>query len=195
MLYTDIKISGKQEQLNMEKLKKGIVQIGLSIIEIIVGILLLINPMGFMSGIIITAGIVMTVLGILQLIGYFRTKPEEAEQNKGLAKGILFILFGLFCAFRSGWFISTFPIFTVLYGVFSLVSGVGKLQWMTDMLRTKKQYWFVALIDSVITLIHAVLILFNPFASTAVLWTFIAVSLILEAVMDVLTYIFRRKES
>ena len=179
----------------MEKLKKGIVQIGHSIIEIIVGFLLLINPMGFMSGIIITAGIVMTVLGILQLIGYFRTKPEEAEQNKGLAKGILFILFGLFCAFRSGWFISTFPIFTVLYGVFSLVSGVGKLQWMTDMLRTKKPYWFVALIDAVVTLIFAVLILLNPFASTAVLWTFIAVSLILEAVMDVLTYIFRRKES
>ena len=179
----------------MEKLKKGIVQIGLSIIEIIVGILLLINPMGFTSGIIITAGIVMTVLGILQLIGYFRIKPEDAAQNKGLAKGILLILFGLFCAFRSGWFISTFPIFTVLYGVFSLVSGVGKLQWMTDMLRAKKQYWFVALIDAVVTLIFAALILFNPFASTAVLWTFIAVSLILEAVMDVLTYIFRGKES
>ena len=101
MLYTDIKISGKQEQLNMEKLKRGIVQIGLSIIEIIIGILLLINPVGFTSGIIITAGIVMTVLGILQLIGYFRTKPEDAAQNKGLAKGILLILFGLFCAYPS----------------------------------------------------------------------------------------------
>ena len=44
-----------------------------------------------------------------------------------------------------------------------------------------------------LTLTFAVLILCNPFSTTAILWTFIAVSLIVEAVVDILTYIFGKK--
>jgi len=49
------------------------------------------------------------------------------------------------------------------------------------------------LIGAVLTLGFAVLILLNPFATTAILWTFIAVSLIVEAAVDILTYIFDKK--
>jgi len=51
----------------------------------------------------------------------------------------------------------------------------------------------VALIGAVLTLVFALLILANPFASTAFLWTFIAISLIVEAVLDILAFTFGRK--
>ena len=106
---------------------------------------------------------------------------------------MIFLIAGLFCAFKSEWFIATFPVLTVIYGVATLLTSIRKIQWAIDMLRQKQKYWFVALIGAVLTLVFAILILCNPFSTTAILWTFIAVSLIVEAVVDILTYIFGKK--
>ncbi len=165
----------------------------MSIVEIVLGILLLIDPVGFTAGIIITFGIVLAIIGVTQIVGYFRTEPQEAANGGKLTKGILFTVFGLFCAFKSGWFIATFPVITVLYGVLILVIGVNKLQIAIDMVRAKQKYWFVALIGALLTLVFAVLIMANPFASTSFLWSFIGISLIVEAVMDIVTFIFAKK--
>lgn len=177
----------------MKKVNSANSSLLMSLVEILIGILLLINPMGFTSGIIITLGILLAIMGISQVIGYFRADAEEAASSRKLTKGILCTVFGMFCAFKSGWFIATFQVITILYGVIILVAGVSKLQKAIDMVRVKHQYWFVALISAILTLLFAVLIIFNPFASTAILWTFIGVTLIVEAVMDVITFIFAKK--
>ena len=177
----------------MNKVNSGNSSLLMSFVEILIGILLLINPVGFTSGIIVAFGIVLTIMGIGQIIKYFRTDAEEAASGGKLTKGVLFVVLGLFCAFKSGWFIATFPVITILYGVLILVAGVSKLQKAIDMVRVKQQYWFVALISAILTLLFAVLIIFNPFASTAVLWSFIGITLIVEAVMDVVTFIFAKK--
>lgn len=75
----------------------------------------------------------------------------------------------------------------------TLLGGINKVQWAIDMLRAKQKYWFVAIISAVLTLLFSALILANPFASTAVLWTFIAVTLIVEAVIDIVAFILGRK--
>lgn len=177
----------------MNKLDRNIETIVACILEVIVGILLIINPIGFTSGIIVGLGIAMAVLGVISIVGYFRTEPEEAEKKNGLFKGLLFSVGGLFCIFRPTWLVAVFPLFTVFYGILILILGFRKIQWAIDMLRRKQKYWFVALIGAILSLVFAILILINPFASTAILWTFIAVSLIIEAVADILTLIFKRK--
>lgn len=177
----------------MKKVVSGNSNLLMSIVEIIIGILLLINPIGFTSGIIIALGIALMLMGLGQIIKYFATEAEEAAAGGKLSKGILFAVLGGFCAFKSGWFIATFPVITILYGVLILVTGVSKLQKSVDMARIKQKYWFVALIGALLTLVFAILIIANPFTSTAVLWTFIGVTLIVEAVMDVVTFIFAKK--
>lgn len=177
----------------MKKMNRSTGNLLMCIVEVILGILLLIDPVGFTSSIIVVLGVLLTLLGIKSLVGYFRQDAQEASENNGLAKGLLFALSGLFCMFKSEWFIVTFPILTVLYGVLTLMTGISKVQWAIDMLRQKQQYWFIAIIGAVLTLVFAVLILCNPFSSTAILWTFIAVSLIVEAIVDILAFIFGRK--
>ena len=161
--------------------------------EILVGVLLLIDPVGFTSGIIVIFGIVLAVIGAVSLFRYFRNDAETAAQESGLAKGLVFAIFGLFCAFKSEWFIITFPLLTVLYGILTLLSGVSKVQWAIDMLRAKQKYWFVEVIGAILTIVCAVLILSNPFTSTAFLWTFIGVTMIVEAVVDVFAFVLGRK--
>jgi len=161
--------------------------------EIVTGILLLINPVGFTSGIIIALGVLMAILGITNIVGYFRTEPIEAAQKNGLAKGLVFVSFAIVCVFRTGWFIATFPLITVFYGVLILMSSISKIQWAVDMLRLKQKYWYIALIGAILSLLFAVLVLANPFSSTLILWNFIAISLIIEAIVDILAFIFGRK--
>ena len=82
---------------------------------------------------------------------------------------------------------------TVVYGVITLINGINKVQWAVDLLRLKQRFWFVSLIGAALTLVFGILILTNPFTTTAILWTFIAVTLIAEAAMDIVTFILARK--
>lgn len=166
----------------------------MSLVEVIIGILLLVNPIGFTSGIIIAFGIVLMIMGIGKTIKYFRTEPEEATVSQILAKGLLMLLAGAFCAFNSHWFIATFPVLTLVYGVVILITGITKVQWTMDVIRMKRSKWFWAAISAAISIACGVVIITNPFSTTAVLWMFIGISLIVEAVFDMIGSIFGNRE-
>ena len=86
-----------------------------------------------------------------------------------MAKGLLLSLFGLFCIFKTEWFIVTFPLLTVLNGILALVGGANKVQWAVDLYRSGQKYWFVEAIGAALSLLHVVLIFTYPFASTSIL--------------------------
>lgn len=165
------------------------------LIEAVVGILLLIDPVKFTSGIIIIAGIALMICGLVSVIRYFRSDPREAAVGQLLAKGIIFLLAGAFCTFNSEWFIVTFPIIAVLYGIGILLMGVGKLQTAVDLLRMKNKKWWWSAISAAISVISALVIILNPFTTTVVLWQFTGISLLVEAVFDIITLFVSRKNN
>ena len=169
----------------MKSFKANFSTILLSLLELVVGILLLISPVGFTTGIITTAGIVLMVVGVITLIQYFRTQAAEAAAGQLMFKALVCLLIGAFCALKSGWIIATFPLMTMLYGIIILLTGIFKVQWAVDMLRQKKKRWWIAAIGAVVSILFAVVIFMNPFSSTAILWMFTGISLIVEAVMDI----------
>ena len=171
--------------MNKLKNKKG--ELVLSLVELVIGILLLIKPVGFTSGIIVVIGLLLAAKGIKSIVQYFKMKPAEASKEQLLSKGLIGTLIGCFCMFRSQWFIATFPVLTMIYGVMILLLGMSKIQKMADMLRTKEKYWYLAGIAAVLSIIFAIVILANPFASTAALWIFVAISVIAEAILDFCT--------
>ena len=67
------------------------------LLEILIGILLLINPIGFTSSIIITTGAVLAVVGIINVIKYFRSDVIEGAAGQLLTKGLLSIAGGTVC--------------------------------------------------------------------------------------------------
>ena len=81
------------------------------------------------------------------------------------------------------------------YGLVILVVGLVKLQWSVDALRIGSLYWFIPGIGGLTSVIFAVVIIFNPFTTTAVLWIFAGVSLIVEAVIDAVSTIMSNKKS
>lgn len=119
----------------------------------------------------------------------------EAILKKSLASGILEILLGGWLVLKSGWFIALFPLLTTLYGIIVLVDGVMKVQWSADALRLKKGHWGWMALSAAITIICAFVILAHPFSSTAALWLFIGITLIVEAVIDIIAAVFRKQKA
>lgn len=172
-------------------MKKNLSVILLGIAEILVGILLLVNPVGLTTWIIMALGIVLTVVGVVNVIQYFRAPAAEAAVKKSLSVGILLIMFGLWCVIRNEWFVALFPLLTTLYGIGILVSGVVKVQWAADLFRLKTGRWGWMALSAAVTLVCAVIILAHPFSTTAALWMFIGITMILEAVIDIASVFFK----
>lgn len=179
----------------MKNFKINLSGILLCFFEIVVGILLLINPVSFTTGIIITTGIILMVIGFISIIKYFKVDIKEAIIGQYLMKGLVLILAGAFCTLKSYWFIATFPVLTIIYGVVVLIIGLSKIQMTVDMIRGKSKKWFLAIISAVLSIVCGVVILNNPFTSTTVLWMFTGISLIVEAVIDLVTLIVSGKEN
>jgi len=179
----------------MKALKEHLSPIVFALFELVVGILLMINPVSFTVGIITVAGIAMIFYGIISIIKYFRADVKAASVGQTLAQGLGLILMGAFCTLKSEWFIATFPMLTVIYGVTTLFGGLSKIQMTVDMFRQKNKKWFWGAISAVLSIICAIIILDSPFASTAVLWMFTGISLIVEGVFDFVTVIVSGKEN
>ncbi len=177
----------------MKALRQNGNAIIMCIIEVVVGVLLLVNPAGLTVGIIIAAGIALMVHGLLNVTRYFRSNSEEAAVSQLLMRGLISLLAGAFCTFNPQWFIITFPVITILYGVAVLIGGLGKVQIAVDMLRLKNVKWWWGAISAAISIICALVIINNPFSSTVALWWFTGISLISEAVFDVITLVMSRK--
>ena len=176
----------------MEFLKRNANVIIICLLEALIGVLLLVDPVAFTSGIIIAVGIALLVAGVISIVGYFSTDAVEAALRGALAKGLALLLAGIFCVARPTWFIEAFPLITILYGVVILAAGLFKVQWAADLLRMKTGRWFLPAISAAVSIICAVIILSNPFASTLVLWMFVGISLIIEAVLDVVVLFCNR---
>ncbi len=177
----------------MKALRQNGNAIIMCVIEVVAGILLLVNPVGLTASIIMVAGIALMVDGLLNVIRYFKSNPEEAAVSQLLVRGLISLLAGAFCTFNPQWFIITFPVIAILYGVAVLIGGLGKVQMAMDMLRLKNVKWWWGAVSAAISIICALIIINNPFSSTVALWWFTGISLIAEAVFDAVTLFMSRR--
>ncbi len=174
----------QRKEVFMTFLKKNSVNLLIGLCELALGILLLINPTGFTAGIIIAFGVICLIVGIVQIVFYWRKPFAEAMSRLYLMKGLASVSIGLFCTCFSHWFWETFMLLSFLYGVLLLVSGFYKAQWSIDLLRQKEKRWWMGAVDAALTILFALLIIGNPFPSVNTTWTFSGIALIATAAVD-----------
>lgn len=173
----------------MAFLRKNSVNLVLCLIELIVGILLLVNPTGFTRGIIMVVGAAIALLGLFNVLRYFRTDAAQAAMEHRLAYGLGQLVLGVFFLVKSNWLVGLFPVLTRLYGAGVLVLALFRIQQFVDARRLKLGKGLISGTSALFTLIYAAMVLFVPETT----WIFIGVMLLLEALMDILILAFERK--
>lgn len=178
----------------MKKIKENFSNLFICIGEIIVGILLLISPIEFTKGIIVGIGILLTIFGIVNIIRYFSTNVLEGMREQTLSSGFIFTVLGLFCILNANWFVITFPVLTILYGILILILGLKKLAWSIHLIRLKQKHWFIVGINSVLSILFSIIIMKNPFSTMTLLWQFTGAILIVESIFDIVAIFFETKK-
>ncbi len=168
----------------MENLKRYSMQIIEAAAELLLGVVLLIDPKGFTSAVVVVAGAFALVAGVVSVVKYLGTDPVSAMKEHALSSGLFFVAVGLFCIFKTSWVIDTFSAVTVLYGFVTLVFGFVKIQNTADLLRLKQRGWAFCGVNAILTVAFAAVMLLNPFETLDMLCRFTGASLVVIAVLD-----------
>lgn len=156
----------------------------LCIAEIIVGVLLLVNPDAVTSAFIIGAGAVMILTGIVFCTLYFVGEAEKMVIKQLLFKGLLLIILGVLCVTQYGVLLAALPFVTWVYAIAMLILAAYKVQCTVDILRLSGIRWYFPAISAALAVVLALFILLNPNV-----WGFMGVSIILEAGLEIATII------
>ena len=177
----------------MKFLKKNWPILLTALFLIAIGILLLIDPTGFTTSILKFGGILLILLGIWDMIKYFRADPVEGMKGSGFFSGLAMIAGGCFCLFKTGWFLRAFPVLAVVYGIFQILLGFRKLQRMVDAIRMKIAGWWLLAISAAVTLLFGFWITANPGTVLLGVWTFTGIAMIIEGVLDLVIMILQNR--
>lgn len=161
----------------------------LCIAEIIVGVLLLVNPDAVTSAFIIGAGAVMILTGIVFCTLYFVGEAEKMVIKQLLFKGLLLIILGVLCVTQYGVLLAALPFVTWVYAIAMLILAAYKVQCTVDILRLSGIRWYFPAISAALAVVLALFILLNPNTAMNIVWGFMGVFIILEAGLEIATII------
>ncbi|MBQ7780121.1 MAG: DUF308 domain-containing protein [Clostridia bacterium] len=153
----------------------------MSLLEIILGVLLVLMPDTIISYFMIIAGAILAIFGTISLIKYFVAKPNEAIKGS-LTGALVSLSIGVFLIICNARVKGFLDIITLVIGAVILYTGYQKLENAIEKIR-KKQFFVVTLVSALITIVVAVLAVFNVINKDIIL-QFIGVALIVEAVID-----------
>ena len=153
---------------------------------IALGLIMIINPKGFGTVVCYVLGAVLALFGILSLVQVFRTEEAGFGRVGGMIPGVLSLAVGLSFIFQRD------TLMTILWffiGLAVLVDAVYKLEHAFAMKTAAIQYWWVSLLDAILTLVLAVVIMIRPLAADEAMIVLCGVILLVNGLFDLAEFI------
>ena len=175
-------------------IRKISVSLLLAACEIALGLLLLINPVGLTSMVIILLGILLLLLGGYHLYRYIRLPREDAAKTWKLATGVGVIALGISAIANQHWLVQVLDAVTTLYGAMLLAAAFMKLQIAVDALRGSRPAWYLMAVSFLVTAVLATLLFLNIIPESAV-WIVTGIVLLILAVLDGVYFVLGRKKT
>ncbi len=150
------------------------------IVELVIGILLLVNPFGFTKTIVQLAGVLFILLSIYGGYQYYKNRSYFIG-----IPSLIGLFIGLFLFFNPSFVIASMSIMIMIYGLYMCVGAFSKIGWAMD-LRRNGYSWMMMFLSGVLNIMIALIVIVNPFNTTMVLMKFIGLSLIIETIISMI---------
>lgn len=157
----------------------------LPLIYLLVGIIMLVNPLFIRNAVNYILGSMIILFGIIYFIKLFMNKNIDLINKVDLLVGILLIGFGLFFIINSPNFFTILPIISgiiIVIDAISLVINSFKLKKIT------KKYWYISLLISILFLGFGIYLLINASLISNLIVRIIGIILIIDSIIDVINY-------
>lgn len=174
----------------MEDIKNGMnkifnASIVTSVIILVLGIFLFIQPDIIINMISIILGGIILIPGITSLIDYFKNKYQPS-----LISGVVTIIIGLVLIVNTKLVASILPF---ILGIYFIVNGINRLQYALELKRQNINYT-TSLVFSILIIICGVLFIINPFGGALVITKVMGIFMVIYALLDLTNSIIIKKE-
>ncbi len=167
--------------------KSKIAYVIMSVLLFAVGLCLIIWPALITKVICYVIGSIALIAGIIELVIFFARDISVRTVSYSLIIGFLLSIFGLILLLKPD---NSAVFFSMLFGVFIIIDSVLKLQTSFELRNLGVLRWWVNLLLALASAVLGVLLVINPFATTNILFVFMGISLVVDALENIWTVIF-----
>lgn len=163
-----------------------------AILFIALGLFIAFWPGATIVTIIYLFGALFLLSGVASLVSYFRIKEDVNRPTGVLAVGVFYLILA-FLVFLFPQVIASF--FSIVLGIILVLCGVVNAVRATEL----RQYgnggksWIVGLAVGILIAVAGVVVLVNPFETSAMLVFFLGIFLFINGVADLLLELYARK--
>lgn len=173
----------------MTKFKRLLPTILMLVFEAAIGVLLLIDGEKFTEIVFIIFGVFLLICGIITLFrGLMAGRNGGSISLSQIVLSVILLAVGAFFTAASGSVMSIMSTVTLAIGVIVTFNGMLKLVEYFSFRKTGGVAWF-AIISAIITIILGIVIAFNPFGATEVMWVILGILILVSAALDVISLI------
>lgn len=135
------------------------------------------------------AGLIVAVVGLLQIMAYFFKKEYMKPNEFSFAFGVLYVVTGLIVATKPDVIVDNYPL--VLSGVVVLDSTL-RLQYSMNLFRLEKEAWKINAILAAVPLVLGVVLILVPMLENF-MHNYFSFLLILDAIANFYTILYYKR--
>lgn len=161
------------------------------ILIILLGFILLFNPAATARTICYIIGMIIMAVGIIKIISYFLMSVENSFQKNSFVSGAILIIIGILFMVKVNIVISIIPYFMA---IIVIISGLSKLQGVFDIIRVKRNGWFIPLVMALINIALGIFLLCNLIGAAKLMLRVVGACMIYSGVTGLINVIYISKK-
>lgn len=159
-----------------------------SILFLLLGLFLVLMPDTTLSLISYLLGSIILIIGIINLIHYFKSNEQAFKIE--LVLGIICIVIGLFIILNPKFIVSIIPL---IIGIYIVTTSIVKLEYALSLKKHNSDSYLVSLILTIITLICGIILIFNPFKGAVVITRIVGFFILVYSIIDIVESVTLKK--
>ena len=160
-----------------------------SIMLLLIGLLLFINPGLVVSVISYIIGFFLIAIGISQIVKYYQNR-ENTAMSVYLFIGIVVSVIGFILIMKPTLIATIIP---VIVGIFMLMNSIEKIT-LSISLKEQSDKWYLTFIFGILTLILSVFLILNPLTGSLIVTELLGIILIVYSVLDLVEKFMIKKK-
>jgi len=176
----------------MEKFMKSLLKANYitSAILIALGLLLTIRSDDTIVAISYLIGGAIIIIGVLAIIKFTRNLGKSFDNSFEIVYGIITIVFGILILSNPKMVATIIPFFI---GGWIVIKSSFKIAYAIELKNRGSEKWKPTLITSIISALVGILIVFNPFKTSVLVFKIIGISILIYAILDIVSTIQIKK--
>ncbi|MBR1534835.1 MAG: DUF308 domain-containing protein [Ruminococcus sp.] len=178
----------------MSTLKKYWPTILIILLEMVIGVLLIVDAEKLTVAVFTLFGIALLILALVMLVRYLRARKEEEESVFTLITAIFAFIVGLVLAVGASMLVEVgAKLYAIFYGAVMIVNGVMKIGEYISLKKQGAAASGLRIVSGILSIVLGVVaIVFNDLA-LATIGIIIGVTLLVEAVLDIATLVMAHR--